>query len=75
MECFRLTGFGSRFAAPCFGTSGYVLCPDYVQLCGAEGVHGPKRDQSDCLFPGVLRHGRCVTGREEAKHGSPKRGG
>ncbi|CAK9018751.1 Leishmanolysin-like peptidase [Durusdinium trenchii] len=39
---------------------GYVLCPDYVQLCGAEGVHGPKRDQSDCLFPGVLRHGRCV---------------
>lgn len=38
---------------------GYVLCPEYSTLCGATGAHGPRRGQ-ECLFPGVMRHGRCV---------------
>jgi len=40
--------------------AGYVICPEYTQLCGATGDHGPRRGSPGCLFPGVMRHGRCV---------------
>jgi len=41
--------------------TGYVICPEYTQLCGATGDHGPRFGSPGCLFPGVMRHGRCVT--------------
>eukprot|EP00747_Dinoflagellata_sp_TGD_P005267 gnl/TRDRNA2_/TRDRNA2_113454_c1_seq1.p1 gnl/TRDRNA2_/TRDRNA2_113454_c1~~gnl/TRDRNA2_/TRDRNA2_113454_c1_seq1.p1 ORF type:complete len:430 (+),score=53.89 gnl/TRDRNA2_/TRDRNA2_113454_c1_seq1:73-1290(+) len=39
---------------------GDVICPSYADLCGSPDNQGPVG--IPCMFPGVLRHGRCTCG-------------
>lgn len=43
------------------GWNGGVICPSHAEVCG-EDYTGTAHDDALCLFPGVLRNGRCVCG-------------